>query len=94
MLEVLLVVSCHRLFPLAKSHSSDLEPYASPGLSECERRNPEPAMLGFSETPTELGFQGLGVSADVTMHSAAITAQARGFGWAWRTLNLGGTVGY
>ena len=39
MLEVLLVVSCHRLFPLAKSHSSDLEPYASPGLSECERRN-------------------------------------------------------
>ena len=38
MLEVLIVDSYHRLFPLAKSHSSDLKPYASPGLSECERR--------------------------------------------------------
>ena len=24
------------------SHSADSEPYASPGLSECERRNPKP----------------------------------------------------
>ena len=41
-LEVLLVDSYHRLFPLAKSHSSDLKPYASPGLSECQHRNPNP----------------------------------------------------
>ena len=40
-LEALFVDSYHRLFPLEKSHSSDLEPHASPGLSECERRNPQ-----------------------------------------------------
>ena len=45
-LEVLLVDSYHCLFPLEKSHSSDLEPHASPGLSECERRNPETPMGG------------------------------------------------
>ena len=28
-------------FPLELSHSSDLEPHASPGLPECERRNPK-----------------------------------------------------
>ena len=39
-LEVSFVDSYLRLFPLEKSHSSDLEPHASPGLSECERRNP------------------------------------------------------
>ena len=38
-LEALSVDSYRRLFPLEKSHSSDLEPHASPGLSECERRN-------------------------------------------------------
>ena len=27
-------------FPLELFHSSDLEPHASPGLPECERRNP------------------------------------------------------
>ena len=27
-------------FPLEMFHSSDLEPHASPGLPECERRNP------------------------------------------------------
>ena len=47
-LEVLLVDSCHRLFPLEKSHSSDLEPYASPGLSECERRNPKGLLAAFA----------------------------------------------
>ena len=41
-LEALFVDSYRRLFPLEKSHSSDLEPHASPGLSECERRNPKP----------------------------------------------------
>ena len=52
-LEALLVDSYHRLFPLEKSHSSDLDPHASPGLSECERRklkpqtrNPKPERLG------------------------------------------------
>ena len=40
-LEVLLVDSYHCLFPLEESHSSDLEPHASPGLSESERRNPK-----------------------------------------------------
>ena len=40
-LEALFVDPCHRLFPLKESHSSDLEPHASPGLSECERRNPK-----------------------------------------------------
>ena len=28
-------------FPLELFHSSDLEPHASPGLPECERRNPK-----------------------------------------------------
>ena len=44
-LEALFVDSYHRLFPLEKSHSSDLEPHASPGLSECERRNPKWTLL-------------------------------------------------
>ena len=44
-LEALFVDSYRRLFPLEKSHSSDLEPHASPGLSECERRNPKPRLV-------------------------------------------------
>ena len=36
-LDILLVAFHRRSFPLAKSHSSDLEPHASRGLSECER---------------------------------------------------------
>ena len=31
-------------FPLEMFHSSDLEPHASPGLPECERRNPKPSL--------------------------------------------------
>ena len=34
--------SLGHLFPLELFHSSDLEPHASPGLPECERRNPNP----------------------------------------------------
>ena len=30
------------VLPLGSFHSADSEPYASPALSECERRNPEP----------------------------------------------------
>ena len=41
-LDILLVASHRHSFPLEKFHSSDLEPHASPGLSECERRNPKP----------------------------------------------------
>ena len=33
--------SLGHLFPLELFHSSDLEPHASPGLPECERRNPD-----------------------------------------------------
>ena len=47
-LEALSVDSYRRLFPLEKSHSSDLEAHASPGLSECERRNPsKPSTLHY-----------------------------------------------
>ena len=36
-------------FPLELFHSSDLEPHASPGLPECERRNPK--TLNPEQTP-------------------------------------------
>ena len=37
--------------PLVKSHPSDSEPHASPGLSECERRNPKPETLNLNRKP-------------------------------------------
>ena len=35
-------------FPLVSSHSTDSEPHASPGLSECERRKPKMLCVSVS----------------------------------------------
>ena len=56
---------------IAMFHTSDLEPHASPGLSECERRNPKPhrrwsdlfsgePMPHSPSTTMSLGGEGLG----------------------------------
>ena len=56
-LEALSVDSYRRLFPLEKSHSSDLEPHASPGLSECERRNLKLNTLPRASTALKTCYQ-------------------------------------
>ena len=43
---------CHTDCSLTEFHLSDLEPYASPGLSECERRNLSRPVALRRESPT------------------------------------------